>query len=189
MIDEDLYCPQCGYNLRGIPENRCPECGFGYDRGAIRAQAISEACNRHAALRHVMGYAIFAATCALVYLVSRTRLNLTLGFVLALALIVFAILPRSTRIADPHLWVPESPFFYWLLLPLALFLWGLTGMAVIAAGVGLVMGWLTCLEDLKAMRLTSGNLSEELQRHLKRYRIASTVILCGATVLTPLCLI
>ena len=24
---DDLYCPDCGYNLRGITSDRCPECG------------------------------------------------------------------------------------------------------------------------------------------------------------------
>ncbi len=24
-------CPQCGYSLRGLPENRCPECGRAFD--------------------------------------------------------------------------------------------------------------------------------------------------------------
>jgi ribosomal protein L37E len=32
-----VICPQCGYDLFGIPEERCPECGFGYDYAAIRA--------------------------------------------------------------------------------------------------------------------------------------------------------
>lgn len=27
-ITDDLYCPQCGYNLRGLISNRCPECGY-----------------------------------------------------------------------------------------------------------------------------------------------------------------
>ncbi len=26
-IESDLYCPKCGYNLRGLTGNRCPECG------------------------------------------------------------------------------------------------------------------------------------------------------------------
>ncbi len=27
----DLFCPQCGYNLRGIDSDRCPECGYSLD--------------------------------------------------------------------------------------------------------------------------------------------------------------
>lgn len=25
---EDIYCPECDYNLRGLTSDRCPECGF-----------------------------------------------------------------------------------------------------------------------------------------------------------------
>jgi hypothetical protein len=29
---EDLFCPQCGYNLRGLSSDNCPECGLALDR-------------------------------------------------------------------------------------------------------------------------------------------------------------
>lgn len=29
-IDEDIPCPRCGYNLRGLSTPRCPECGYQF---------------------------------------------------------------------------------------------------------------------------------------------------------------
>ncbi len=31
FADMDLPCPQCGYNLRGLPASCCPECGTAFD--------------------------------------------------------------------------------------------------------------------------------------------------------------
>ncbi len=39
-IEGDLLCPRCGYNLRGLLANRCPECGVGFDRAALTASRI-----------------------------------------------------------------------------------------------------------------------------------------------------
>lgn len=33
---EQLNCPLCGYDLRGLPENRCPECGHAFDPEELR---------------------------------------------------------------------------------------------------------------------------------------------------------
>lgn len=35
-ITEDLQCPLCQYNLRGLWSNRCPECGHDVDLDALR---------------------------------------------------------------------------------------------------------------------------------------------------------
>lgn len=44
----DLACPQCGFDLAGLPDDhRCPECGFGYQRDAIREIVIEEISSRN----------------------------------------------------------------------------------------------------------------------------------------------
>lgn len=36
----DLFCPGCGYNLRGIESDKCPECGVEVDRAALAESVI-----------------------------------------------------------------------------------------------------------------------------------------------------
>ena len=50
----DVLCPQCGYDLRGIPERRCPECGYGYDRAAIRSIAFWDNLRRDSVYRRTV---------------------------------------------------------------------------------------------------------------------------------------
>ena len=33
----DLHCPNCDYNLTGLPEDRCPECGAAFNPKALFA--------------------------------------------------------------------------------------------------------------------------------------------------------
>ncbi|MGB7161379.1 MAG: hypothetical protein WBD40_25195 [Tepidisphaeraceae bacterium] len=38
--DLDLYCPNCGYSLRGLESDNCPECGLKVDRSAASVSRI-----------------------------------------------------------------------------------------------------------------------------------------------------
>ena len=64
VLQEHLGCPKCGYDLHGIDEVRCPECGFGYDADALRSMAESEDGMRLAAARSMVLRATIAATLA-----------------------------------------------------------------------------------------------------------------------------
>ena len=46
IMDEHFICPQCEYDLHGIPSERCPECGFGFDLEALRSIAVSDGMSR-----------------------------------------------------------------------------------------------------------------------------------------------
>jgi hypothetical protein len=44
-----LHCPTCGYNLTGLPENRCPECGGSFVSTELaRERALKEASQHQA---------------------------------------------------------------------------------------------------------------------------------------------
>ena len=30
--EPEIHCPKCGYDLKGLREDRCPECGTAFDR-------------------------------------------------------------------------------------------------------------------------------------------------------------
>ncbi len=39
-IEGDLFCPECSYNLRGLIDDRCPECGEAFDRSTLHVSRI-----------------------------------------------------------------------------------------------------------------------------------------------------
>ncbi|HEY3243047.1 MAG TPA: hypothetical protein VGM03_06815 [Phycisphaerae bacterium] len=45
-LDRDVPCPQCRYNLRGLTELRCPECGLHHESWRELQRAIDEKWRR-----------------------------------------------------------------------------------------------------------------------------------------------
>lgn len=36
-MDRNIFCPTCGYNLRGLPDGACPECGQPFEAAKLSA--------------------------------------------------------------------------------------------------------------------------------------------------------
>src|SRR5258705_13028849 len=43
----ELLCGSCGYNLRGVPSDRCPECGQQFDPSHLIADLIPWEQRKH----------------------------------------------------------------------------------------------------------------------------------------------
>lgn len=63
-LAKHLACLECGYDLHGIPEVRCPECGFHYDAKALVWVATFDEAARLAAARILIARATAAAALA-----------------------------------------------------------------------------------------------------------------------------
>lgn len=57
---DTLCCPTCGYNLTGLPQNRCPECGTVFDRGRLQTGG-EPMSDRRAAWLMIQAPLLFAA--------------------------------------------------------------------------------------------------------------------------------
>jgi hypothetical protein len=104
IVGREISCPLCGYNLRGLVEPRCPECGFAFDWDAVIHPA-----QVHAYLfEYRRGVIAFARTLLATHSPERfwTALNPTLQ-------------PRAQRLAS--YWVLATSLM--LVVPASMVLW------------------------------------------------------------------
>jgi len=57
LFAEDIPCPRCEYNLRGLVEPRCPPCGFVFDPNQLLQDRASG--RRPTPVTSVLRHAIF----------------------------------------------------------------------------------------------------------------------------------
>lgn len=63
LDDLTAICPKCGYNLTGLKEHRCPECGEPFDPIALLREQLERPTIRKLSTSSLVG-SIFASVCA-----------------------------------------------------------------------------------------------------------------------------
>ncbi|HEY7119111.1 MAG TPA: hypothetical protein VH475_21150 [Tepidisphaeraceae bacterium] len=145
----ELFCPNCGYNLRGTASDRCPECGVEIDRaklahsriawehrrsiGRFRAYWRTVAVFTFRPARTVRGSAAVAYRDAV-----RFRLITTLLAYVPLVLLLLAAWRWGGRMVEPpgtilsgDLWYPLKRWAMWAATP---FVEGGVSLAITAVG-------------------------------------------------------
>ncbi len=187
MIDEDLYCPQCGYNLRAIPENRCPECGFGYNREGVESLCVMEAHKRNVILHRVHLISSISACTALFRLDAHPTVFLT---VVALGIVTqMAKKPQPAK--PPHFfegplsWIIYAAILMLFVLPLYI---AIPDSATIVAIGSALAAWCLLLWSAQRLNCYHLNLTAPARHSVERYGTMTLLWLVTASVAALLCL-
>jgi hypothetical protein len=69
-----MYCRDCGYCLKGLQDNRCPECGLRFAPGDSKTfLADTEAAGPRLLLMALTGFLLLAISLAFAHVFGRTR--------------------------------------------------------------------------------------------------------------------
>ena len=164
-----VFCPNCGYNLFGIPQIRCPECGFRYDHAGIAALAEDEILRSYWA-KLVITRTAFALAFAVPALTKLMHLSPLSNYLAVLTILLGAVILRQRLVA-------ATPYKFWEALPLACFcvvaraslacgLVLLPQVGPLIATVILADGWFYFLRRLSRQSYRTLSLPDQLQRHL-----------------------
>lgn len=186
MLEEHLACPKCGYDLHGIPEARCPECGFGYDAAALRSVATYAEWVRLGVAQRLIVRATIAAAFALPVVCARLGAAGWMQLCVAIAAYAAAFL-TWVFLTDAYRGWASGPsllaLFIGLGVGIGLALRVLPMSALVGAFAVLASAWWVRLRNWPTLPPSENSESAELRRSVERYSRAGTLLLILATLL------
>jgi hypothetical protein len=195
-------CPECGYDLRGIPQERCPECGFGFDYAAIRSLAEIYAEEQRFAYRRAVLLALIGAFFFLLSFANRfisAHSDYVGEFVLGLAGFVLIVL-LATIVGSAMSGKAQNQTFYESLMAVlgqawssrhafalgfcALLLAALfTGLSLLGGLISLTVAWLGLFRAPTGQPHIEAACAPALKRSMRRWRVLTWVVLPAVTLL------
>tara|TARA_R110002111_G_scaffold150307_3_gene217245 strand:+ start:425 stop:877 length:453 start_codon:yes stop_codon:yes gene_type:complete len=97
LTEPTLYCPNCGYNLTGLTENRCLECGEEFDLARLRKQWAN--C---ITVRELILHMIVVSVCLALFAMLITVFVFPFGLVIAVVLLIGANFSHAGHLAKQY---------------------------------------------------------------------------------------
>lgn len=105
MSDKYIYCPRCDYNLHGLPDGDCPECGEPFDSEKLKRSRLSRKESIWEVVVTLVGWPV------VVWL----ALIPAMGFVL-LSMVSVIVLVSEVKWLGVVLYTLVSVFIFWVVL-------------------------------------------------------------------------
>ncbi|UCC29102.1 MAG: hypothetical protein JSU86_12970 [Phycisphaerales bacterium] len=191
-LEDHLACPKCGYDLHGIPEVRCPECGFRYDAAALRSMAASAEWIRLVAARMLIVRATLAAALTIPAVLDHLGIS-GLSFFCVTAVAYLAAFLTWAVLTDVYTGPTSIPTLLVVLLGFGAFIRciGHAGpwVSLAAGAVFLLLAWMVRIRYWPTLPPPSNTPSTELRRSVVRHSVAGTVLLLVASLLVVIVLV
>ncbi|MHC4698097.1 MAG: hypothetical protein ACYTFA_15295 [Planctomycetota bacterium] len=191
-LEEHLACPKCGYDLHGIPEIRCPECGFRYDAAALRSMAASAEWTRLAVAQDLIVRAAIAGALAVPAVCERAGISGSAQFAV-IAVAYVAVFLTWTVLTEAYRGLAPMPNLVMLYAAIAVgigYLLQVFPAGVLAVGVVvLAFAWFIRLRNWPRLSPPENIRPAGLRRSVARYSIVATSLLVFASLLVLFALV
>lgn len=194
MLEDHFRCPQCDYDLHGLADGGCPECGFRYDLPALKALSRARQRDRESVAREMGFYGRLGSVMVAPAFLMAVGLNSSVSFILVymLHVAVFVIMLARDRIDwvmnDQVMGHPGQRFGgpLILLLPFAMVASAVcftTFLGPVLAFIVLLVGWLVRLIDWNRLPSVVDPKSDEARRALIDARRGTCWLVAGTVML------
>lgn len=190
MLNEHLSCPKCEYDLFGIPEVRCPECGFRYDRSALISMAVSAEWTRWAAAREIIVKATIAGAVVIPIVCNRLGIG-ALGLWLISSVACVAAFITWLILTDAYRGWGTIPNLMLLHIGGAFVLFSVLShpaLAIFCSSILIALSWVIRLYEWSTLLPLDNAGSDELRKSVIRlsYTATSLLILASSLLLVAL---